>query len=117
MVYVDYTYYKNEYCGIMEEADFKRLSRQASAYIDQVTFNRAERAVLGQFGGKIKDACCAVADAYSLNEKGGGVVSETNDGISVNYALGISTAKSEDQRVHDAVSLYLASTGLMYRGV
>lgn len=116
MIYADYDYYKETFHGSLSEEDFIRLSRQASAYIDTVTFFRAENAVTGKLGGRIKDACCAVAETYALNEKGGGIASETNDGISVNYVAGISNAKTEDQRLFSAAAMYLETTGLMYRG-
>lgn len=115
MVYADFSYYQNTYHGTMSEADFNRLSRQASAYLDRVTFGRIDAKISGSY--KIMDACCAVADAYLLNEHGGGVASETNDGISVDYVAGISNTKTDDQRLREAVSLHLGGTGLLYRGV
>ena len=114
MIYADYSYYQNSYKGTMPEVDFNRLSQRASAYIDRVTFGR-----LGD--GKavpepVKNACCAVADVYLLNEHGGGVASESNDGISIDYVVGISNTKTDDQRLREAAALYLGGTGLLYRG-
>ena len=40
MIYADFAYYKDTYCGEMAEGDFKRLSRSASAYLDSVTLDR-----------------------------------------------------------------------------
>ena len=117
-IYADYIYYKESYLGKMKEREYSRLARKASAYLDRVTFGRLERINLpAEVKGKVKDACCAVADAYLLNEKGGGIASETNDGISVEYVAGISNTKTDDQRLNDAARLYLAGTGLLYRGV
>lgn len=116
MVYADYAYYKGEYKGTMPEADFERLSRQASAYLDQVTFGRAADAPKA-LQAKVKDACCAVADAYLLNEQGGGIASESNDGVTVNYVSGVSKAKTDGQRLQEAAALYLGMTGLLYAGV
>lgn len=110
-------YYSGAYGGTMPEADFKRLSRQSSAYLDGVTFGRIGSGLSGEIVEKVKDACCAVADAYLLNEQGGGVAAETNDGLSVTYVAGISNAKTEGQRLREAASLYLGNTGLLYRGV
>lgn len=117
MVYADYDYYTSVYGGTMPEADFNRLSRQASAYLDRVTFDRIDAGLPDSVMGRVKDACCAVADAYLLNENGGGIASESNDGISVHYVTGVSTAKSENQRLKEAAALYLGNTGLLYRGV
>lgn len=116
MPYADYTYYKNTFCGTMPEEEYNHFSHQASAYILQITFGRAERAMEGKYAGNVKDACCAISDAYKLNEQGGGVVSETVGKHTKNYAAGVSTAPTEGQRLHQAASLYLAGTGLMYRG-
>lgn len=117
MVYADFAYYSEEYGGTMLEADFKRLSRQASAFLDKVTFNRIAVGQPEAVMERVKAACCAVADAYLLNEQGGGVASETNDGVSVTYVSGVSNAKTDNQRLREAASLYLAHTGLLYRGV
>lgn len=117
MAYADYTYYTEAYGGATPEADFMRLSRQASAYIDSVTFDRIKSATLSDDEMiRVKDACCAVVDTYLFNERGGTIAAETNDGISVTYATGVSTAKTDNQRLREAVSLYLGSTGLLYRG-
>ena len=117
MVYADYAYYSQEYGGTMPEADFKRLSRQASAFLDKVTFDRIAAGQPEAVMKKVRAACCAVADAYLLNEQGGGVASETNDGVSVTYVAGVSNAKTEGRRLYEAAALYLAHTGLLYRGV
>lgn len=116
MVYADFSYYRDTYCGEMAEGDFKRLSRQASAYLDSVTFDRIAAVTDEKIMEKVKDACCAVADAYLLNEQGGGVASETNDGVSVTYVNGTGT-KSDEQRLYQAAARYLCHTGLLYRGV
>lgn len=118
-MYATWEFYKNEYLGTMSETDFLRLSRKAGAYLDQVTFDRipADWETDTRLADRIRMACCAVADAYLLNEQGGGVASETNDGISVTYAAGVSRVKTDDERLYDAVCMYLGRTGLMYRGL
>lgn len=119
MIYADYDFYTDEYHGTTPEQDYNRLSVKASAYIDQVTFDRigSDWESDERLADRIRMACCAVADAYHLNEQGGGVASETNDGYSVNYVAGISNAKTDDQRLYEAVAMYLGRTGLMYAGV
>lgn len=112
----EYAYYKDIYHGTMGEADYLRLSRPAWAYLEQATMGRAGGDLPPPLADKVKNACCAVADAYALNERGGGIASETNDGITVNYVAGVSTAKSDGQRLYDAAALYLGMTGLLYRG-
>lgn len=115
MIYAEYEYYKDNYYGTMAEEDFKRLSRQASAYLDNVCFGRIADVTDEAILAKVKDACCAVADAYLMNENG--VVSqETNDGISVTYTRGGSNTLTDEQRLYQAALLYLGNTGLLYRG-
>ncbi len=116
MIYADFSYYKDSYGGEMAEGDFGRLSRQASAYLDSVCFDRIAAVTEEKVLEKVKEACCAVADAYLLNEQG--VVSqETNDGVSVTYTRGASNTLTDEQRLYQAAVRYLCHTGLMYRGV
>ena len=116
MAYADYAYYSGTYGGAFAETDYNRLSGRASAYIDAITFGRAAGAAGGTFDGRLKDACCAVADAYALAERGGIIASESNDGVSVTYVAGVSKLKTEDRRLYDAAALYLGCTGLLFRG-
>lgn len=117
MMTVDYQFYKETFHGQMNESDFARLSVYASAYIDELTMGRVSDQLSENTMQRVKMAFCAVADAYHLNEQGGGVASETNDGISVTYVAGTGAAKSEDRRLYEAAVLFLAPTGLLYRGV
>lgn len=109
----DYVYYQEVYQGTMTKDEFSRLQEKAAAYVDAVTFGRVRDYGINN---KVKNAVCAVADALLLNEHGGGVVSETVGKISRNYAAGISNTPTEEQRLNQAVSLYLSNTGLLYRG-
>ncbi len=113
-VYADYSYYSNTYKGMMAQADFDRLCRRASAYLDTVTSGRAAAYAPQE---KVRDCCCALCDDYLLMEQGGGVASETNDGVSVSYAIGISNSMSESQRLRRTLNTYLGGTGLLFRGV
>ncbi len=114
MIYADYTYYKDTYKGTMPEDDFNRLSRQASAYIENITFGRSEKSYPAKIQNKIKDACCAVADVFYKNESDGGeVVSQSVGSWSKQFA---NSGKTLDQKLYNAVEMYLAMTGLMYQG-
>ena len=114
MVYADFSYYRDTYCGEMAEGDFKCLSRSASAYLDSVTLDRIPSVTDEKIMEKVKDACCAVTDVLLQKEQRDGIASETNDGISVTYTTEGST---EEQRLYRAAVLYLGNTGLVYRGV
>lgn len=113
MIYADFSYYKDTYCGEMAEGDFKRLSRQASAYLDSVTFDRIAAVTDEKIKERVREACCAVADVLLRKEQRDGIASETNDGISVTYTTEGST---DEQRLYRAAVLYLGNTGLLYRG-
>lgn len=113
MPYADYTYYTSEYKGAMPEEDFNRLSRQASAYIDRVTFGRAARSHNGAVQTKIKDACCAVVDVMLKKEQGGELTSQTVGSWTRSFA---SSGKTMDRQQYEAATLYLGMTGLMYQG-
>ena len=116
MVYADFSYYKDTYCGEMAEGDFKRLSRSASAYLDSVTLDRIPSVTDEKIKEKVREACCAVADAILLNENG--VVSqESNDGVSVIYTRDMSNTLTDEERLYQAAVLYLGNTGLLYRWV
>lgn len=117
MLTVDYKYYSETFHGQMAEADFGRLAVYASAYLDELTMGRTAEALPAEIEEKAKMALCAVADAYRLNEMGGGVASESNDGISVTYVAGVSNAKTDGSRLYEAAALFIGPTGLLYRGV
>ena len=116
MITVDYSFYTGTYHGTLSEADFNRQAVKASAYLDRVTFNRLADVTDATTLELAKLACCAAADAMLANEQGG-VTSESNDGISVNYVEGSGPAKADGKRLREAVGLFLGGTGLLYRGV
>ena len=114
---VDYDFYLNTFHGRVSNADFSRLMVYASAYLEERTMGRINDDLPEETVQKVKLALCAVVDAYHQNEKVGGKAAETNDGISVTYAVGTATSKSESRRLYDAAALFLGPTGLLYRGV
>ena len=111
MVYADYGYYQNTYRGSLPEGEFDRLARRASAYLDALTLGH----IKGAWGedARVKNACCSVAEELSFQEAGGEVATANNDGYSESYAV---SGKSWDARLYDAAVVYLALTGLLYRG-
>lgn len=115
-VYADWEFYTAEYGGVMggvmKEADFRRLVRQASAYLDRITFGRIGAE---EWRDVAANACCAVAEAMRYIEQGGDKTAESNDGVSVTYAA--RAARTDAQRLREAAGLWLDDTGLLYRGV
>lgn len=112
-IYADYDYYVNNYGGnAIAEMDFTRLSRQASAYLDMLTLDKITDD--WKKDDRVKYACCAAAEVYARQEQGGEVASETNHNVSKTY---VTSGKSVDKQLYDAAALYLANTGLLYRGI
>lgn len=117
MLSVDYGFYSQIFHGKVEQSDFERLGIYAAAYLDEATMGRASEELPGPVLDKVRLAYCALVDAYDLEEHGGGIASETNDGISVTYVSGIGGSNANKRRLYSAVSTFLGSTGLLYRGV
>lgn len=117
MLTADYKFYTETYHGKMEQAEFDRMAVLSSAYLDELTMGRTSGTLTADVEERAKLAFCSVADVYLLNEQGGGIASETNDGVSVTYVAGISNSKTEGRRLYEAAALFLGPTGLLYRGV
>ena len=115
MIYADYDYYLDEYFGnSISGDDFARLSRQASAYIDTITYSNAEKATDSKVIAKLSDACCAIAEIMYKQEQGGEIASESNDGASVTY---VNSSTTPERRLYNIAVMHLSSTGLLYAGV
>lgn len=109
----DYAFYQ-AMGGTLSEADFMRLWGHAWAYLEALTMGRVGKALLGPTAERVKRACCAVVDECAAQEKGGEVVSASNDGYSETYA---GSGRTAAQRLYDAAALYLVPTGLLYAGM
>lgn len=126
MVVVSYEWYKTTYGGELDEATFVRLSSQAFLFADAMTEYRLSVRwpyLAEALKTAVMSAICAYADQARIEESGGPVQSETNDGISRTYAATSASGGSSSHnagtaqgRLSDALRLYLAPTGLLYRG-
>jgi hypothetical protein len=116
MAYVDYSYYTGTYKGTsVPSTIFDNLAIQASYFIDYITFNRIKS--LETVPDEVKMAVCSVIDAqYKLDNDGGVKVSESIGRHSVTYASANANV-TEDNKKYNAARVYLAHTGLLYRGV
>ena len=114
-MYSDYTFYKEQYHGATAEADYTRHAIRAAAYVDRMTFGRAKTAAGGNLVA-VKMAECAIVDELVMQEQGGIVTSESNDGISRSFATG-SVVKSGTQRIYAAADVFLSTTNLCFAGV
>lgn len=126
MSYADYTYYTTTYLGtlILSSGDFARLALQASALIDSMTFNRAAAVMTAGTDtatiDKIKMATSFLAEELqkqSVDGSGGGIISESIGSSSVTYAATSEKASSDGQKLLKRAAVFLANTGLMFRGL
>lgn len=113
MSFITYEFYTNKYGGdLIPSNKFKRISIKATAYINAITFNRIDENSISE---NIRLAVCEVAESiYSVEKNGGIKSSETVGKHSVSY-------KTEDintnKELYNIAKLYLANTGLLYRGI
>ena len=107
MAYADYKFYRETYRGTLSEADFTRLSKRASDYIDARTDYILKRAgIPDEMSERVQKACCALADTIRGNERGGVKTSEKVGNYSVSYTAG--TQRTDSQKLDDTIQLYLA---------
>ena len=114
MLTVDYEFYTSTFHGRLGKEDFERLGVYTSAYLDELTMGRASGELTGPVMEKVKLAYCSVVDTYHLNENGGGIASESNDGITVNYVAGVagmSNSTSDGKRLYTAAAPFLGPPG------
>lgn len=111
MAYATYEFYTISFRGnLIPQADFDRLAERASEYIDFCTFGKAKKYLEDD---KVKKCCCALAEAFQIEEKSQGKTGETVGKWSVSYS-----AKDEaDKRKADIIKRYLWLTGLLYTGM
>lgn len=117
MSYATYEYYATEYLGNeLDNEEFLRYAKRASAEIDYVTFGRLKEKT--EIPNEVKDAVCAVAEQMKASNtaatvSSSGVASESNDGYSVSYRE-VSSASLRNE-YQSKIRLYLANTGLLSR--
>ena len=109
---VDFNYYYDTYCGrtITSEEEFLSLEVNASAYINKITFGKAEAAMDTE---AVKNAVCAVCEVFQKYNAREGISSENNDGYSVTYK---SSSRQMQQKLQEVATLHLPAE-LLYRGL
>lgn len=108
MDFIDYSYYKDTYCGVLAEEEFCRVHPKAAAYLRGATRGRIKTADT--------DVCfllCELCDIFSEENAHRGVSSENCDGYSVSYRA----ETDGTDEAWETVKLYLEHRGLLYGGV
>ena len=119
MVYADYDYYIGTYGGkAISPADWPAMVRDASRHLDALTSGRAEANSAMQ---EIRMATCAMADVLQAVQAAAcgasGIASEKTGSYSVSYQSPAAVMQAHAMQLRSAAQLYLAGTGLLYRGV
>src|SRR5690349_13669745 len=122
--YADFTYYSNTFLGTaIAETDFPRLALRASGVLDQLTFGRVAPIVTAATDtetiDKIKMATCEVAEELQREDSAGGadgLQSESQGQYSVSYGSNSSRSKTNKTKQNEAANLWLANTGLLFKG-
>ena len=117
--YVDYKYYSDTYGGKkIPESSFDACEKRSEAVLHRISFDRVKR--LPEIPDLIKVAICAMAEIdYQEEQKTPGIKSENSEGYSVTYADAGNTCGTSGKvaMMYQAASVYLANTGLLYKGV
>ena len=122
-MYADFAFYRDVYKGTAVNEDaFAALERQASLFIDRITFNRLHQG--RSVTDTVKTAACAVVDALKEHEAArqetataAGIKSENTDGYSVTYQSSEDIRTAIESAMLDAARPYLIYTGLMDRSI
>ena len=135
MIYADFPYYQDFYCGtsITDAAAFRTAAARASEYLDSITFGRLQSGIPEAYTEQVKNCCCALSEAWALflDAKNGMLAgskgkkaAEAVSKYSVSYRapadvaaalLDGNTAGLQSYLYRICVQ-YLGRTGLLYRG-
>lgn len=128
-MYVDFSYYQNDFGGTMPEEFFLQAERKAETYIRCLTYVNGD--IFAIENDMVKDAVCAAADVYFSEKQAekkrtaegaaGPLKSENNDGYSAVYVTekqdGQTTEEYLRRKAYQAVYMYLLPTGWLKRRV
>lgn len=118
----DYAFYRDAYYGkLLSEEEFPEYATRADAYLDQMTTGRYSASDIPEkFKLAVKFAECAVAELCQQMEIDAAgnpsIEKETVGSHSVTYRGASDSASGWSSRIRDVICLYLAHTGLLYRG-
>lgn len=120
-MYATYAFYVNSFLGdILTVDNFNKAATRASDYIDALTMNKARDYTADD---AVQRACCAIAelmqskDVAKASAASGEIASESVGSHSVSYRSGAEVSAAIDAEISKTATMYLANTGLLYRGV
>ncbi len=106
MDFIDYSFYKDTFCGLLDEETFCRVYPKANAYLRGATRGRIKTA-----DTDVCFALCELCDVFAEESERRGVSAENCDGYSVNY-----TEEDANDEAWEIVRLYFEPKGLLYGG-
>ena len=107
MELIDYSYYKDVYCGSLTENEFARVYNKAVAY-----FYGATRGRVREIGTNICFALCELCDIFAESMSSENIKSESCDGYSVQYK----ESENMYSLAWDVLTTYLETSGCLYGG-
>ena len=122
-LYADYDYYQSTYHGtLISAADWPHREREASAFIDRITFGRLRNG--WEVTADVQNAVCTVAEKLELLEtqtqasSAVRLASENTDGYAVTYRSPAEAQQARNAALLDAAGMWLpADEPLRYAGV
>lgn len=116
--YTDYDFYKNKYGGdlVPSNEKFEFYCRRATRYIKNNTLGNVDEANIPD---EVKMCCCELCELdYELdnNNKPKGIQSEKVGEYSVTFESTQNIKESYEKDQNKILRLWLADTGLLYRG-
>ena len=113
-MYADYAFYTGTYQGEdIPEADWRRISARADAFVDRLTYGRLHHG--WEVTEAVKMACCAVAEALHAQQAAqaqgakaaaAGIKSENSDGYSVSYGAHTDMQAAMEAQMLEAAGVY-----------
>ena len=107
MELIDYSYYKDVYCGSLTETEFLKTYPKAVAYFFGATRGRVREATTN-----VCFALCELCDVFYEEASHNGVLSESCDGYSVHYK----DSENTYSLAWDVLTTYLEASGYLYGG-
>lgn len=120
MNYIDYNFYKNEYCGSMEftAENFRKCLIKAQSLIDMYTFNRCKN--MQNIPSEVKYCCCELIELTEKYQEKvsmqSGISSEKIKNYSVTYESSNNLETQLKESEKQVIYKWLENTGLIYRG-
>ncbi|MDR1101650.1 MAG: hypothetical protein LBL34_04785 [Clostridiales bacterium] len=116
VAYTDYTNYLNGRAPAIPEGEFPFWADKASVYVDSQTYGNVAKLKI-PYPAYFLNCVCTVAEKiyeFDNTPSANTIVSEKTGNYSVTYEK--ITEERVQKKLHDTLIMYLADTGLLYRG-